>query len=54
MCNHGGYNSSHEGAADEEGISVFESGVRLEVEYEIVVDPGVLPHEQIATIEEYV
>jgi hypothetical protein len=54
MCHHGTYNRGHESTANEEGISVLESSVRLEIEYEIVIDPGVLPHEQVATIEEYV
>lgn len=45
MCHHGTYDSGHEGAANEESISVLKSCARLEVEYEIVVDPGALPHE---------
>jgi hypothetical protein len=50
MCHHGTYNRGHESTANEKGISVLESSVRLEIKYEVVVDPCVLPHEQVATI----
>jgi len=43
---------AHDGCRHEEGIPVRQGGAGGEIEYEVVVDPGALPHEEVAPIQE--
>lgn len=47
-------NRGHERRAYEEGVPVLKRSTRRELEYEVVVDPCVLPHEKIASMHEHV
>ena len=49
-----GHNGAHDEGGHEEGIPVREGSVGHEVEYEVLVDPCALPHEQVASVEEAV
>jgi hypothetical protein len=43
---------AHDGCRHEEGVPVRQGGAGGEIEYEVVVDPGALPHEEVAPIQE--
>lgn len=54
MDDHCPDDNGHESSTDEEGISVLEGGAGWELKDEVVVDPLILPHEQIAPVHEQV
>lgn len=52
LDDHGTDDSGHERGADEKCIPVLQGCARREFKYEVVVDSCVLPHEQVAAIQE--